>query len=230
MWGSENLSLGSGPATTFSTSAASATVVARTPRCDSDSMGLIGKTGMTPQDGLIPKTPQKAAGIRTDPAPSLPIAAGPRPAATAAAAPPLEPPAVRSSRHGLRAGPLTLLPESPFQPNSLVVVLPRSGAPASRSRSEVGVSNSGTQSASSSDPIVVRTPRVTIMSLIEIGTPQSAPPGPPAPPRSARSAATAACRASSAVTVTKAVRSPFSRSILPRTVSATSTGLSAPDS
>ena len=36
-----------------------------------------------------------AAGMRTDPAPSEPTAAGTSPAATAAAEPPLEPPGVR---------------------------------------------------------------------------------------------------------------------------------------
>ena len=196
-------------------------------------MGLIGKTGMTPQDGLIPKTPQKAAGIRTDPAPSLPMAAGPRPAATAAAAPPLEPPAVRSSRHGLRAGPLTLLPESPFQPNSLVVVLPRSGAPASRSRSEVGRVELGNPvrqqqrpdrgAHTASDDHVLDRDRNTAERAT--GTARAA-----TPTQRPLGGHRRRCRASSAVTVTKAVRSPFSRSILPRTVSATSTGLSAPDS
>jgi hypothetical protein len=53
---------------------------------------------------LYPTTPHNAAGMRSEPPPSLPWATGSRPAATAAAAPPLEPPAVSVSRHGLRAG------------------------------------------------------------------------------------------------------------------------------
>ena len=49
----------------------------------------------SPNDGFKPKTPHSAAGIRIEPAPSEPCATGPIPAATAAAAPPLEPPGVR---------------------------------------------------------------------------------------------------------------------------------------
>jgi hypothetical protein len=43
--------------------------------------------------------------MRVDPAPSLPSPMGPMPAATAAAAPPLDPPGVRSGFHGLRVTP-----------------------------------------------------------------------------------------------------------------------------
>ena len=54
---------------------------------------------------MIPYTPEKLAGMRIDPAPSLPVASEHSPAARAAHAPPLEPPAMRSSFHGLRVGP-----------------------------------------------------------------------------------------------------------------------------
>ena len=43
--------------------------------------------------------------MRIEPAPSEPIAAGTSPAATAAAAPPLEPPGVWSVFQGLRVAP-----------------------------------------------------------------------------------------------------------------------------
>ena len=43
--------------------------------------------------------------MRTEPPPSLPCAAGTMPAATAAPAPPEEPPGVRSGSQGLRVGP-----------------------------------------------------------------------------------------------------------------------------
>src|SRR5690606_40195532 len=49
--------------------------------------------------------PHLAAGSRTEPPPSLPWATGTRPAATAAAAPPLDPPVEREVSHGLRHGP-----------------------------------------------------------------------------------------------------------------------------
>ena len=49
----------------------------------------------------MPNTPQHAAGIRIEPIPSLPCATGTRPAATAAAEPPDDPPGVRLRSHGL---------------------------------------------------------------------------------------------------------------------------------
>ena len=60
---------------------------------------------MRPRAGFSPTSPQQAAGIRIEPPPSLPWATGTRPAATAAAAPPEEPPGVRSRSQGLRVGP-----------------------------------------------------------------------------------------------------------------------------
>ncbi len=45
--------------------------------------------------------------MRSDPPPSEPWATGASPAATAAAAPPLDPPAVYAGSHGLRAGGAT---------------------------------------------------------------------------------------------------------------------------
>ena len=58
-----------------------------------------------PRVGLSPTSPVHDAGIRIEPAPSLPCAAGTMPEATAAADPPDEPPTVRSSAQGLRVGP-----------------------------------------------------------------------------------------------------------------------------
>ena len=69
-----------------------------------------GQVEMRPRCGLMPTRCVHAAGMRTLPAPSEPIAAATRPAATAAALPPDEPPGVCSRDHGLRvwpnAGPL----------------------------------------------------------------------------------------------------------------------------
>ena len=48
--------------------------------------------GTTPCVGLNPTIPQQAAGIRIDPAESVPSAASQRPAASAEAEPPLDPP------------------------------------------------------------------------------------------------------------------------------------------
>ena len=77
----------------------------------------------------MPEMPVKAHGMRIEPPPSVPTASWPRPAATCADAPPLEPPGVRSRCHGLRVMPVSALSVTPFQPNSGVQVLPRSTAP-----------------------------------------------------------------------------------------------------
>ncbi len=55
--------------------------------------------------GFSPTRPQLEAGMRIEPPPSLAWAIGTMPAATAAAEPPLEPPAERSVSQGLRVGP-----------------------------------------------------------------------------------------------------------------------------
>ena len=62
-----------------------------------------------PRLGLIPNRPFMLAGMRIDPPPSLPCANGTSPAATATAAPPLEPPASRDGSQGQRAGPASAL-------------------------------------------------------------------------------------------------------------------------
>ena len=82
----------------------------------------------------MPVSPQKLAGIRTEPPPSLPVASVQSPAARAAAAPPLEPPAVRSVSQGLRQASPSLFSVLPDRPNSGVLVLPRIIAPADRTQ------------------------------------------------------------------------------------------------
>ena len=64
-----------------------------------------GPCGTRPRDGFSPTRPQQAAGMRIDPAPSVAWAIGTMPEATAAAAPPEEPPALRVRSKGLRVGP-----------------------------------------------------------------------------------------------------------------------------
>ena len=68
-----------------------------------------GSRPTSPFVGLMPARPQKAAGMRIEPPPSVAVAMGASPAATAAAEPPLEPPGVNSSFHGLRVVPKTRL-------------------------------------------------------------------------------------------------------------------------
>ncbi len=53
----------------------------------------------------MPKSPQKDAGMRIEPPPSVAVANGTMPAAMAAAEPPLEPPGVHSGAHGFTVVP-----------------------------------------------------------------------------------------------------------------------------
>src|SRR5256714_9188395 len=128
-----------------------------------------------PREGLRPTSPQQDAGMRIDPPPSLPCATGQRPAASAAPAPPLEPPGVRSVSHGLRQSPFSSDSVIAIVPNSGVFVLPRITKPASRIRREAFASNVGTLPANALHEYVVRSPAVSFRSLIEIGTPLNGP-------------------------------------------------------
>ena len=65
----------------------------------------MGPLGTRPRVGFRPTRPQQAAGMRIEPAPSDAWAIGTMRAATAAAAPPLEPPALNAVFQGLRVGP-----------------------------------------------------------------------------------------------------------------------------
>ena len=80
-------------------------------------------------------TPQKAAGCRTDPPVSVPSANGATPAATAAAAPPEEPPGTRDVSQGLRAAPKAEFSLLPPMPNSSRLALATTTAPAASMRS-----------------------------------------------------------------------------------------------
>ena len=106
-----------------------------------------GAVDTRPREGLRPKTPQQDAGILIEPPPSVPWASGTRPAASAAAAPPLDPPGVRLGFQGFRVSPFSSDSVNATVPNSGVFVLPRMTKPASRNRRTTAVSKSGTLSA-----------------------------------------------------------------------------------
>ena len=74
------------------------------------------------------------------------------PATTAAAEPPLEPPAVRSGSQGLFVVPVSVLCVTPSPPKSGVVVLPIRIAPAAFIRDQASESLSATFSAWLIDP------------------------------------------------------------------------------
>ena len=92
---------------------------------------MIPSSESRPWVGLIALVPQHADGIRSEPHVSLPSAAGIMPAASAAALPPLEPPATRSSAHGLPTWSVV-----PPAANSWVWVWPSSTMPWRRSRAQ----------------------------------------------------------------------------------------------
>src|SRR3954453_8787770 len=94
-----------GPAIASSRAAASRTVRASGPCTDSPLISaLSGAVETRPRLVLMPNRPLTLDGMRMEPPPSLPGAAGSNPDDTAAAAPPLEPPADRVGSHGVRAG------------------------------------------------------------------------------------------------------------------------------
>jgi hypothetical protein len=69
----------------------------------------IGRRPTTPAVGFSPTSPQKAAGVRIEPPPSVPVASGAMPAASAAPDPPEEPPGDHAGAHGFPVGPNTAL-------------------------------------------------------------------------------------------------------------------------
>src|SRR5690349_11531160 len=114
-----------------------------------------GPAGIKPREALSPNSPHAEAGIRIEPPPSLAPAHGTMPAATAAAAPPEDPPGVCSVFHGLRAGPNNSGSVIPLAPNSGVLVLPKMTSPASSHRcTTVAFSVAGTD-ASDREPALV---------------------------------------------------------------------------
>src|SRR5438270_7196978 len=111
------------------------------PVCARLPKGLTGHVGTLPNVGFRPAQPQKPTGIRMEPPPSVPSARVVIPSTTATALPPLDPPEVRLSFHGLRVIPVSGLSVTPFQPSSQVVVLPNRTAPLRRNRSTLGSSS-----------------------------------------------------------------------------------------
>ena len=170
-----------------------------------------GQAGTRPGLGRRPTTLQKPAGLRSDPPRSLPSARQTIRAASAAAAPPLLPPAVRSSAHGLRVAPNTGLTVCEPEPHSGTFVLPRLIAPAAAIRWTTSASRAGTLSANSGEPNVVRTPAVSARSLCATGRPCSSPVTRPC--ASSSSAAAACAVARSKVRVTTALTTASCRSI-----------------
>src|SRR5256885_8167283 len=98
-----------------------------------------------------------------------------KPAATAAAEPPLDPPGTRLGSCGLRVGPNAEFSVDEPIANSSRFVLPTTTAPAARRRSTTVASYGGRQPSRMRDEHVVGMPRVAKLSFSATGTPASGP-------------------------------------------------------
>ena len=176
--------------------------------------------GTSPALGFMPTTPTCAAGRRVEPPPSVQSAIGPRPAATALAAPPDDPPGVRARSHGLRVGPKRRFVVLPLHANSEQFVVPRNTAPAARRRATATASSGATKSAKSVEPWDAGRPFTQRLSLTVNGTPASASVSPRAIRRSTASASPRPARGSKR---TIALRRGFNASIRATNASSTST-------
>ena len=185
-----------------------------------------GQAGTRPNVALMPTRPLKLEGMRTEPPPSVPMAIGPRPAATAAPAPPEEPPGVRSVFQGLRVMPCSGESVTPLWPYSELVLWANTMAPASRSRATAGASASAGVLSVSLLPIEAGQPLTRTSSLIDTGTPSRAESGLPFFQR--RSESRAAFSAGSASTWQKALISELIRPVRASTAFMVSTGEALP--
>src|SRR5512139_4129089 len=100
--------------------------------------------------------------MRTEPPPSEPCAIGRRPAATAAPAPPLDPPGVWSRFHGLRVGGWIAGSVTGSTPNSDVAVFPSTTNPPRLTSFAVGASIGDTNQRYDRDPSRVNVPRIGV--------------------------------------------------------------------
>src|SRR4030081_3314996 len=93
-----------------------------------------GPSGLRARVGFNPNTPDAEAGMRIEPPPSLAWAAGRMRAATAAPAPPDEPPEECARFQGFRVGPNSRDSVVGINPNSGLELFPKIVIPALRKR------------------------------------------------------------------------------------------------
>src|SRR5258706_2597455 len=141
-------------------SAASPTVLASGPNADRPSQCSLRPpgSGTSPGAGLIPKSPQHAAGILIDPPPSEPSASAAIPAATAAAPPPVEPPGVRLRSHGVLLAGAAAGSVNGQIARSGILGLPMTTQPAARRRGRSPFSGAAGLRDVAGHPCPVRSP------------------------------------------------------------------------
>src|ERR1019366_4379329 len=93
-----------------------------------------GPSGLRARVGFSPNTPEAEAGMRIEPPPSLACVTGRMRAATAAAAPPDEPPDECARFQGFRVGPNSRDSVVGNNPNSGLALFPKMVTPALRKR------------------------------------------------------------------------------------------------
>mmetsp|Transcript_123286 Transcript_123286/g.343295 ORF Transcript_123286/g.343295 Transcript_123286/m.343295 type:complete len:409 (+) Transcript_123286:603-1829(+) len=139
--------------------------------------GVAPLRGTRPGDTRKPTTPQNAAGVRNEPPRSEPVASQHWQLASAAAEPPLLPPAVvRVSQGETVVGKSGLKVWEPAA-NSGTLVLPTTMAPRASSCKTNASLSAAMSSAWSGDPSVKRTPCTAMVSLTNMGSPYKYPGG-----------------------------------------------------
>ncbi len=134
-------------------------------------MGITSPVEIRPCVGLWPKMPVKDEGIRTEPRVSLPSAAAHRPADTAAADPPEEPPALEPCFHGLWVRPNQGLSVRAPNAPSCMLTSPRITAPAARSWATTGASSSAMRSRKAPMPACQGRPATAMLAFTAMGAP-----------------------------------------------------------
>src|SRR6201995_2447643 len=171
-----------GPLITSRTPAASRTVRVTAPSITlpAHASPAAGPWLTRPRVGLSPTRPHSLAGMRMEPPPSLACATATRPAATAAADPPDQPPVECAGSHGLRAGGKLRGSVVTVVPISGTLVRPSGTKPAARNCSaRYDVTGNATSRNGPSPNAVVSPATVQPMSLNRIGTPRNGPSGGP---------------------------------------------------
>ena len=131
--------------------------------------------GIRSRVGLRPTSPLTAAGIRIDPPPSLAWAIGTTPAATIAAAPADEAPAVCAGFHGQRTGPRRGCSQVGRKPYSESRLLPSGTAPVARNIRAKSPSTVAGRGSQASVPSSIGMPATAELSLTQVGTPAKKP-------------------------------------------------------
>jgi hypothetical protein len=175
---------------------------------------------MRPRVGFSPNSPHALAGMRIEPPPSLAWATATMPLATAAAAPPDEPPLECSTCHGLREGGKLFGSVVTVVPSSGTLVRPRAMKPACRNWvARYDVTGHRTSRSAPTPNAVASPATMHPMSFNRIGTPRNGPSG--------RSAAASARASSKRVRMT-ASSFGFTDSMRVIAASTNSAGLTSP--